>query len=68
MFLGVTVDGILLGVNTCKQCTILGIIYYIESIEHFLSKSRHTLPITVKPRFTAEFGGKETPAVNRGPR
>ena len=24
--------------------------------------------ITVKPRFTAEFGGKETSAVNRSPR
>ena len=23
---------------------------------------------TVKPRFTAEFGGKETSAINRGPR
>ena len=30
--------------------------------------SSANIPGTVKPRFTAVFGGKETSAVNRGPR
>ena len=48
------------GIYFSSMRTIYCAIFIMQMVRNFTS--------TVKPRFTAVFGGKETSAVNRGPR
>ena len=57
-----------LQVNNCNKFLKVGQLKFMISLNLKLQKIRNEQYGTVKPRFTAEFGGKETPAVNWGPR